>query len=196
MNETLAFYDKNADSFIAGTKDADMSVQYGFFLKHLPPKSKILDSGCGSGRDSAFFSSLGFEVTAVDGSAELCRKVKENYGIEALCVRFEDISFSQEFDGIWACASLLHVTKADMPGVLEKVSKALKPSGVLYASFKYGNGERISNGRFFNDYTQQQIDTLFTTQNQLKLLQYLITEDVRLEHAGEKWLNFTARKEA
>lgn len=194
MNETLAYYNQNADAFIEGTQNADMSKQYHFFLKYLSPGAKLLDLGCGSGRDSTYFSSLGFEVTAVDGSEELCKRVKANYGIDAQCTKFEDLSFASEFDAIWACASLLHVKKDNMPNVLRRVSVALKPNGILYASFKYGSNERINNGRFFNDYTEDDIGTLLTPENQLTLLEYWVTEDVRPERSGEQWLNFVAKK--
>lgn len=83
------------------------------FLPYLPASAHILDLGCGSGRDSAYFSSLGYEVTAVDGSAELCKRVTEKYGIDAYCLRFEEIEFTSRFDAIWASASLLHIPKAD-----------------------------------------------------------------------------------
>lgn len=194
MDETLTYYNRYADTFVAGTQNADMSEQYRFFLKHLSPGSKILDLGCGSGRDSAYFASLGFDVTAADGSEELCKRVKANYGIEALCIKFEELSFVAEYDAVWACASLLHVKKADMPDVMSKVSTALKPGGILYASFKYGNDERVSNGRFFNNYTERDIDALLTPETQLTLLEYWITEDVRPERSGERWLNFIAKR--
>lgn len=194
MDETLNYYNQNAEAFIAGTRNADLSGQYGLFLKYVPTGGKILDLGCGGGRDSAYFSSLGFGVTAVDGSEELCKRVREDYGIHAQCIKFEELAFREAFDAVWACASLLHVRKADMPGILGKVSAALKPGGVLYASFKYGSEERVSGGRFFNDYTQQDLDTLLTAENRLSLLEYWITEDVRPERAGERWLNFIARK--
>ena len=194
MNETLTYYNQNADAFITGTQNADMSEQYRFFLKHLTPGSKLLDLGCGSGRDSAYFSALGFDVTAVDGSEELCKRVKENHGIDALCLRFEDINFQAEFDAIWACASLLHIKKADMPNIMEKVSASLKPGGILYASFKYGSGEHISNGRFFNNYTERDLGSLLTHTSRMTLLECLITEDVRPEHYGEHWLNLVAKK--
>lgn len=193
MNGTLNYYNQNADSFVAGTQNADMSRQYQIFLRHLQG-GRLLDLGCGSGRDSAYFAALGFEVTAVDGSEELCRRVKAAYGIDALCVKFEDIAFREDFDGIWACASLLHVSKAHMPLILGKVSAALKSGGVLYGSFKYGTEERFCNGRFFNDYTEKDLAALLTDENQLKLLEYWITEDVRPERAGERWLNFIAKK--
>lgn len=194
MKETLSYYNQNADAFIEGTRKADMSSQYCVFLKYLLPGCKILDLGCGSGRDSVWFSSLGYEVTAVDGSAELCKRIEANYGIHARCIKFEELSFESEFDAIWACASLLHVKKADMLNVLEKVSAALKPGGVLYASFKYGSEERVSNGRFFNDYTENDLDALLIQENQLSLLEYWITEDVRPDRSGERWLNFIAKK--
>ena len=195
MKKTLSYYNQNADAYIEGTRKADMSMQYRFFSKYLSPGGKLMDLGCGSGRDSAYFSSLGFEVTAVDGSEELCKRVKESYGIHALCIKFEDLSFVSEFDAVWACASLLHVKKADMPNVLDKVSAALKPGGVLYASFKYGSEERVHNGRFFNDYTEHDLDALLTAENQLSLLEYWITEDVRPDRSGERWLNFIAKKQ-
>lgn len=195
MNETLNYYNQNADSFVEGTRNADMSEQYQFFLKYLTHGCKLLDLGCGSGRDSAYFSSLGFAVTAVDGSEELCKRVKETYGINAQCIKFENLSFMAEFDAVWACASLLHVKKADIPKIMGKVSAALKPGGVLYASFKYGSEERVCNDRFFNDYTEHDLDTLLPSENQLSLLEYWITEDVRPERSGERWLNFIAKKQ-
>ena len=195
MDETLAYYNQNAAAFIAGTEHADMSQQYGFFLKHLAPTGKLLDLGCGSGRDSAYFASLGFQVTALDGSRALCQRVKESLGIDALCMGFEDLAFVEEFDGIWACASLLHVKKADMAEVLMKVSNSLKPGGILYASYKYGTQERICNGRFFNDYTEKDLPQLLTAENRLHLLEYWITEDVRPDRSGERWLNLIARKQ-
>ena len=196
MKETLAYYNQNADAFIEGTQKADMSEQYRHFLNYLSPGCKLLDLGCGSGRDSAYFSSLGYEVTAVDGSEELCKRVRANYGIRARCIEFEELSFVSEFDAIWACASLLHVKKADMPKVLGKVSAALKSGGVLYASFKYGKEERVSNGRFFNDYTENDLDALLTSENRLSLLQYWVTEDVRPDRSGERWLNVIAQKQS
>jgi 2-polyprenyl-3-methyl-5-hydroxy-6-metoxy-1,4-benzoquinol methylase len=193
-NETLDYYNQNAASFIEGTRNADLSEQYRLFLKYAPMGGKVLDLGCGGGRDSAYFASLGFDVTAVDGSEELCKRVEEDHGIQARCIKFEELSFQEEFDAVWACASLLHVRKADMPDILGKVAAALKPGGVLYASFKYGDEERVSGGRFFNDYTQKDLDTLLTDENRLSLLEYQITEDVRPERSGEQWLNFMARK--
>ena len=106
MKETLDYYNQNADAFIQGTQNADMTQQYHHFLKYLSPGCKLLDLGCGSGRDSAYFASLGFEVTAVDGSEELCKRVKETYGIDAICTDFSDISFVALFDAVWACASI------------------------------------------------------------------------------------------
>ena len=97
MNGTLAYYDQNADAFVAGTQAADMSGQYALFLPYLTPGCKILDLGCGSGRDSAYFASLGFAVTAVDGSEALCKRAKANYGLDVLCLSFAELAFQAEF---------------------------------------------------------------------------------------------------
>lgn len=195
MDETLTYYNQNAQAFIEGTQNADLKEQYRLFLKHLPQKGRLLDLGCGSGRDSAYFASLGFQVTAVDGSQELCKRVWEHYQINARCLRFEELDFHGEFEAVWACASLLHVKKAEMSQVMQKVSEALKPGGILYASFKYGSSERVSGGRFFNDYTEADLDLLVNSENRLSLLEYRITEDVRPDRTGERWLNIIAKKQ-
>lgn len=194
MNETIAYYDQNADAFLAGTQSADMTAQYRYFLEQVSPGCRILDLGCGSGRDSAYFLSRGYAVVAVDGSEELCRRVREQYGIDALCLRFAQLDFAAEFDAVWACASLLHVPRREMPDILRRIAAALRPDGVLYASFKYGKQERRCQGRFFCDYTEAELDALFTPERGFSLLSCMVTEDVRPDHAGEKWLNLLARK--
>lgn len=128
----------------------------------------------------------------MDGSEELCKRVREAYGIPARCIPFEELSYVSEFDAIWACASLLHVNKANMPNVMEKVSAALKPGGILYASFKYGAGELTRDGRFFNNYQETDLDALLPPN--LTLLEYQITQDVRPNRPDELWLNFIAKK--
>lgn len=193
MDKTISYYNDNAIEFAQGTLNADMSDSRQNFLSYVKSDGKILDAGCGSGRDSLAFIDAGYDVVAMDASEKLCRIASHNIGQEILCVRFEDVDFESEFDGIWACASLLHVKKSDMKNVLQKLHKALKLDGVMYVSFKYGENERESNGRFFNDYTEESLKLLMKTSG-FEVLEIYVTEDVRADRVGEKWVNGIVRK--
>ena len=151
--ETLQYYEDNAEAFISGTVNADMSDTRQRFLKLLPENALILDFGCGSGRDTKAFLEHGYRVDAVDGSAELCRQASDYTGI---CVRqmlFQELDISNYYDGVWACASILHLSKIEISDVLKRISNALKPGGILYTSFKYGTFEGMRNNRYFTDFT-------------------------------------------
>ena len=144
-----------------------------------------IDLGCGSGRDSKHFIENGFRVVPVDGSPEMCKFAESYLGIPVRCIQFSELDYKKEFDGIWACASLLHVPKKNLDAVMRRVVQALTPYGVLYASFKYGEGENDVDGRHFSYYNEYDLDTL----TDLKLIEYWVSDDVRLDHANEKWLN-------
>ena len=194
MNQTLNYYNENAAAFCEGTLNADMSHLYGCFLQHVPAGGKILDLGCGSGRDSLAFLRKGYQVEAVDGSSELCRLASEFIGQPVRCMDFEELDYEEEFDGVWACASLLHVEKSRILSVLAKVHRALKPGGVMYFSFKRGTSERMAGERFFNDYTEDTVKNLFTTENGWQLLDLFITGDGREGREEEQWVNGVMRK--
>lgn len=188
MNKTLKYYNDNAEAYIENTLHANVSDLYAHFLPKVPEGGSILDLGCGSGRDSKYFIDLGYKVTAVDGSEEFCKKAKENLDIDALCMRFEEICFEEEFNAVWACASLLHVPKNEIHSILRKIERALKPEGILYMSFKYGTEERISGERTFSDYTEKDIPWLLG-ETQMECIECWISGDVREDRAGENWLN-------
>ena len=160
-DRNVAYYDKNADSFFAGSINADMSDDRQRFLNYVPAGGRILDAGCGSGRDSKAFLDAGYEVVAFDASSEMRKRASEYIGREVLDLRFEDISFDNEFDGIWASASLLHVPMDDLPDVMRKMRRALKDRGAIYASFKYGEGTTARGERLFSDFTEKSIVPLF-----------------------------------
>ena len=194
MNEqTIRYYDENAEVFVAGTENADMRECRERFLHYLKPRQKVLDTGCGSGRDVIAFRDAGYEMDAFDASAEVCRIASEKTGIEVRQLRFEEVEDEEQYDGIWACASLLHVNPADLPDVMRRLYKLLKPEGVLYASFKYGSGEREKDGRYFYDLTEDTCRDLLTkTGFQVKEL--FVTQDVRNDRSHEQWVNAIAGK--
>jgi SAM-dependent methyltransferase len=194
VDRTIRYYNENADEFIKATIDSDMRYYYEFFLKYVKSGQIILDLGCGSGRDSKYFIEHGFEVVAIDGSEAICRQASKYLGQKVICRCFEDIQYEDKFDGIWACASLLHVKRTELPNIINNLSNALKMNGYLYASFKYGNEERVLGERYFNDYTEKDIDKLFYENNGFKCIEWNVLEDVRSNREGERWLNVIAKK--
>ncbi len=193
MNGTIEYYNTNAEDFIKGTIHADMSDNRGRFLKHVVPGGKILDAGCGSGRDSLAFIKAGYLVDAFDASEEICRITSETLGIPVECKRFEELSGSEQYDGIWACASLLHVRKEDLSDVMGRLHRLLKPKGVLYASFKEGITERVKDGRFFHDMTENSCLELFKSTG-FDVIEVFRNHDVRENHTEEIWVNTIGKK--
>ena len=193
MNETIDYYNRNAESFIAGTLHVDMSDTRNRFLSHVKPGGRILDAGCGSGRDSLAFLKEGYQVDAFDASEGICRLASKMLGIPVECKRFEELTGTSIYDGIWACASLLHVNGEELPDVMSRLERLLKPEGILYASFKEGNTEREINGRFFHDMTETVCRELFQSVN-MEVLDTFISQDVREGRADEYWVNIIGKK--
>ena len=148
---TLDYYNLNANKYFESTISADMSYQYDFFLKHLQKKGKILDLGCGSGRDTLYFKKLGYDVDAIDGSIELCKLARHYTGVDVQCMEFKDFHEKDFYDGIWACASLVHLNHDDFYTVLSKIKESLKDDGICYIAFKSGVGEEyLDDGRYYS----------------------------------------------
>lgn len=190
---TIDYYNQNAEAFVQGTLHADMHAHYNRFLPYLPDHARILDLGCGSGRDTLFFLQKGYDVVPVDGSEEVCKEAERILGFAVRCLRFEELDYYNEFDGIWACASLLHVPKADILSIMNKVASALKANGVLYVSFKYGSGEEIKGERLFNYYKEDFMDSVLP-QTGLVCREHWVSNDVRPDRQEEKWINIIAAK--
>ena len=187
------YYDLNAQEFFDGTVNADMSSHHEEFLNLIPKNGTILDAGCGSGRDTLMFKSLGFSVTAIDGSCEMCRLASDYTGQNVLHMQFQEIKFNQEFDGIWASASLLHVPGSELEMVLTRLRDALKDNGILYASFKYGDFEGVRNGRYFNDLTEDTSVEIFQKCN-FDIIKTWVSDDARPDRQDEKWVNILVKK--
>ena len=149
--------------------------------------------GCGSGRDSRYLEEAGCYVTPMDGSPKMCSLAEIYTDLDVLCLSFEEMEFQEVFDGIWASASLLHVARKDMHHILKKVSDALKPGGILYMSFQYGEGEEYRNGRFYCDYTEKTMKKLLQLEHELEILEIYQSDDVR--EGRPRWLNVLVKKE-
>ena len=190
--DTLSYYDANADAFVNGTKNANMTESYRRFLAHLPKNGRILDFGCGSGRDTKYFLEQGYQADAVDGSEELCRIASEFTGIRVRQMLFTELEGEEVYDGIWACASILHLPKDDLTVVLQKIDRALKKGGILYTGFKYGTFEGIRGGRYFTDFTEETLNEYWKQEVPLRLLETWISQDVRPGRGEERWINLIA----
>lgn len=110
---TLDYYNKKASEFVSGTVEEQFNEMQDTFLAYVPTGGKILDFSCGSGRDTKYFLSRGYVVEATDGSEELCNIASEYTGIPVKRMLFHELNSVEEYDGIWACASILHVTKQE-----------------------------------------------------------------------------------
>ncbi|MCF8778189.1 class I SAM-dependent methyltransferase [Vibrio sp. IRLE0018] len=186
---TDQYYTKNAQSFFESTVSVDVQKLYDQFLPHLNPHSAILDAGCGSGRDSKHFRDLGFKVTAFDANQALVELASRHLGQNVIHAKFDTFSAeSDSFDGIWACASLLHVPDQELAATFLALSQLLKPQGIFYCSFKYGQAAQVRNGRFFTDMDENKLQATLTT-SPLTIKQTWITSDVRAGRESEQWLN-------
>lgn len=188
-SQTLEYYDKNSESFLADTANVEFRELQSRFASMLPAGGRILDLGCGSGRDSLAFLKAGFKVDAVDGSKQMVEAAKGLTGLDVTQALFSEYEPDGLYDGIWACSSLLHVASGELPSLIEKYSKALKPNGVFYLSFKLGDYEDMRNGRWFTDFTEESFCALIGKINGLEILEIDITIDVRPGRSDEKWLN-------
>ncbi len=186
---TLDFYESNAEGYCESTFDIDMSESRGVFLNLLEKGSSVLDLGCGSGRDAKAFADEGMVVTAVDGSPAMCRIAARNTRLEVRNIRFSELDYDGDFDAVWACASLLHVPLAELPGVLESVNRALKKWGLFFCCFKKGFGERTDGERHYTDFLSDQLSEMLSSNG---FLPVRIWESAGTN--GTVWVNSISRK--
>ena len=194
---TLDYYNKNSEEYFNSTLNVDMTNTYKEFLKLVPEGGKILDLGCGSGRDSMNFMKLGYEVIAVDGAKELAKKASVLLGKEVIVSTFEELELKEKFHGIWACASLLHIKREDLKTVLNNLYNNLDDNGVFYMSFKYGEKEYVDDkNRYFNCFTDESIISFINENTKYNILGLYITED-KLGRVNEvKWVNLICNKKS
>ncbi len=195
IEDTLNYYDMYAEDYRKEWTDKFIS-EYDFdvpdiFLNYLEPGSYILDFGCGVGRDIKYFLDKGYKVKGIDGSKEMCKIATEVVDQDIECINFLDINYDNEFDGVFCCASLLHLNNDDLMMVLKKLYLSLKSNGILFVSFKYGENDRYKGIRYFNDMTE---DKFLNICNKLDLFDVLKVwqNDVYDGHKG--FILFILRK--
>ena len=187
------YYEENSKKYIIDTFDSDMSHLYYFFEKHLKKaKIRILDIGVGSGRDSLYFQNKRYEVSSLEPVKEFCEYGKTIGLKNILNIKVEEMEFSDEFDAIWACASLLHIPSKNIVEVFNKCYKALKNNGLMYCSFKYGTFEGVRDGRYFLDLNEERLNEIIKLTG-FKILELEITNDVNGRNKIN-WLNVILKK--
>lgn len=190
----MNYYDQNAQEFFDGTINVDMASLYSEFIPLIPKESFILDAGCGSGRDSKAFLDLGFKVHAIDASEELGKLAEKQINQAVEITTFQQFSSPQSFDAIWACASLLHVPMTELPQAFNNLANHLKPKGVFYCSFKYGDDEVERNGRKFTNLNESLLNDMISD-SLITISRTWCTPDLREGRESEKWLNAILIKE-
>lgn len=188
------YYDENASTFFKSTVNVDMAPLYKRFLPLFTDGGQILDAGCGSGRDTKQFENMGYNVTAFDSSQKLCELASTYVGQSVLQLTFSEVDWHERFDAVWACASLLHLSEAQLIDAIHRLITALKVGGIMYCSFKWGNGERQKNGRYFIDMNEQRFHSLLAQIGGVELIELWETDDRRPMRKGDKWLNAILKK--
>lgn len=186
---SIEHYNTNAQDFFDGTVNADLSLLYKPFLRFVSDSGHILDAGSGSGRDSRAFLNMGYQVTSMDASDEMVRLSSEMTGQSTLKMSFQEMTFKDMFDGVWACASLLHVPPEEMDDVLNRIVQSLKTDGAFYCSFKVGTGVVKRDDRMFTLFTEETLLQQVAKHSTLVLKKIWKTQDVRAGRQGEEWVN-------
>ena len=145
--QTMNYYDAKSQEFIDSTLSLDMSALYAQFEPHLNKDALILDLGCGPGRDLKYFNQK-YKAIGLEPSKTLAAFARDYSGAEVIECEIQSFKTNLKFDGIWACASLLHLKSSELSPVFKKLSQMLKQNGIIYTSFKYGDFEGERNGRY------------------------------------------------
>jgi SAM-dependent methyltransferase len=194
VSGSVGFYEENAEDFFRRSVDVDMAPGWHAFTALLKPGGRVLEAGCGSGRDALFFKKAGYQVTATEASPKLAALAREHTGLAVEVLTFDQMAWRDAFDGVWACASLLHVPRAELPQAMRRLRAALVPGGVWWMSFKYGTTERQAGGRHFTDLDEAGAEALLADVGGLTLISMDVGRDARPGRAAERWLSVLCRK--
>lgn len=189
-----AYYQNRASEFAERSWGLDLSALHQKFLSLLPaPPATLIDAGCGAGRDSAFFASQGFSVFAFDASPAMVAEARRRTGLTIHQGRFESISLPSAVAGIWASASLLHLPFEEQPALIRRFADALALGGILYLSFKAGEGRRVDGPRVFFDHSPGSLRRLLEGEARLEIIE-IWQEESLVRGQAQSWVNALARR--
>lgn len=139
---TRAFYQRHATEYAAATLRAPMDRLIKRFSQQLPPGARVADLGCGGGRDLRLLRERGLKPIGLDSAEALAVIARQYSGSSVVVADLRSLPFGVNvFDGIWASASLLHLTRADMSAALTEIFRVMRAGGVFFGSVKSGTGE-------------------------------------------------------
>lgn len=191
---TLRFYAEQAPTYAATARDGPSRFLEGF-LRQLRPGARILELGCGDGRDSQAMLALGFQVDPTDGVAAMAAQAEARLGRPVRVMRFDQLDDRDVYDGVWANASLLHAPGAALPDILGRIFRALRPGGIHVATYKAGEAEdRDSLGRYFNYPSAEALEAVYRRAAAWEILS--IQDYVGGDYQGGQrpWIAVTARR--
>jgi len=190
---THDYYEHKAEQYFLNTINLDMKFLHKRFLEHVPRGGRILDAGSGSGRDTLAFIQQGFHVEAFDASVKLASMSSNITKNKTKVMTFLDVCEVERYDGIWACASLLHIPSGELANIFNLLKRALKKGGAIYVSFQYGTSERTaSDGRYFSDMDEQKLKRIINKESQLLLKEIWRSKGIKHFSKDEVWLNAIA----
>lgn len=193
---TIDYYNRNAAAYYTQTSTADVAENCIRFAKYVRPHGSIVDIGCGSGRDIAWFREAGFKASGIDASAELCHLAREHTGAEIRCVRIQDWMPAEQYDGIWANASLLHLTPEEIQTFIARLPALLTQGGVAYLSFKSGIETGMdATGRYYTDMSQETLTEILAAVTGLEIVDQWESADA-LHRDTFTWLNVIVTRNA
>jgi|GEM_PF-3018678 len=200
----LSYYERNADAYAAKFDNFDLSELRAKFKAAVQNDAskreslygqgapKLLEAGCGTGRDVAAFIRDGFAVTAFDVSPAMGRKCNRRIrelrsnpdpqiaerAINSVCDEktFDEVQYRNEFDAVWASASLLHLPKRDLPDAIQRLTQSLKLDGVMFMSFKYGIGEAEFDSRHYSHFRRRELRTTLSKIAGAEVLEVWLTD--------------------
>ena len=193
MNGTINYYDKNASDYFSKTSQVNLVALYKEFLKYVPAGGLIMDLGCGSGRDVKWFRDHGYDAHGLDASEQLIKIAQDKLNIPVEVGNIENWVADKTFDGIWCCASLMHLDDNSIDRFLSNLRYNLRKGGVLFISVKEGIESGISeDGRFFRDFDEELLRTVLRHYKSLRIEKVWYTED-KLHRNSFRWLNAIIR---